>query len=144
MNGLATCSYAEYQPSFGTAVRTSFGYPRFWRGPKLAYARWAAPKGAFDDPAIRGDREAFEAVYLAHLDAHGGELSAELAAIARENGGKRLVLLCFERLAKPGTWCHRTMLRTWLEEHTGLDVPELGAVASIPTHDHQLQLGLPD
>lgn len=131
--GLATCSYVAFKPEMGQAVRTSLGYPQFWRGPRLAYARLAAPKGAFDNPKVRHDQEAFRAVYLAHLDAHAGELAAELASIARVNGGKRLVLLCFESLDRQ-PWCHRMMLASWLEEHTGLDVPELGPVASIPAH----------
>lgn len=133
--GLATCSYVAYKPEMGIAVRTSLFYPKFWRGPPLAYARLAAPKGAFDNPKVRHDQEAFKAVYLAHLDAHAGDLAAELASIARVNSGKRLVLLCFESLNQPGKWCHRTLLGQWLEEHTGLDVPELGPVAKVPTHE---------
>ena len=30
-----------------------------------------------------------------------------------------VVLLCFENLAKPGLWCHRTMFAEWWTGETG-------------------------
>jgi hypothetical protein len=34
-------------------------------------------------------------------------------------------LLCFEDVDQPGKSCHRRMLATWWQEHTGDVVPEL-------------------
>lgn len=39
-------------------------------------------------------------------------------------GGHEPVLLCWERLRKPGEWCHRRMVAEWLEQSLGLAVPE--------------------
>lgn len=110
----------------GVPVRTSVGYPRFtWNGPKLEYARICAPHGIFGTTT---DRQAYLAAYRDHLNAHAGEVSSQLARIAQAHSDTRLVLLCFERLDQPGKWCHRTTLASWLEERTGLEVPELGPV----------------
>ena len=35
-----------------------------------------------------------------------------------------VVLLCFEKLEKPGDFCHRRIVATWFECHLGVDVPE--------------------
>lgn len=37
--------------------------------------------------------------------------------------GERVVLLCYER---EGEFCHRRLVAKWIEEKTGIKVPELG------------------
>ena len=126
--GLAVCSYTAFREEMGVAVRTSTGYPRFWRGTRLEYAKLCAPFGIFGKVT---DPDEYARLYRAHLDAHAGEVAAELAVIARRRKA-RLVLCCFEDLSKPGKWCHRTTLAAWLEERTGLEVPELGPPPAPP------------
>lgn len=43
--------------------------------------------------------------------------------LAREHGGQRLVLLCFEADVSE---CHRGQFARWWQERTGQEVPELG------------------
>ena len=70
------------------------------------------------------DPDEFTAAYLAQLDELGAEKAvSDLARIGTEHGGRPLVLLCFEA---PGEFCHRRILADWLEERTGVMVPELG------------------
>ncbi|HMB31329.1 MAG TPA: hypothetical protein VKN82_05860 [Desulfohalobiaceae bacterium] len=38
------------------------------------------------------------------------------------NFGAELTLICWE---KPGNFCHRRLVATWLEENTGLFIPEI-------------------
>lgn len=54
----------------------------------------------------------------------------QLEAISQRHGGKGIVLLCFEDVAKPGEWCHRTLFAEWWEQQTGIAVPELTADVS--------------
>jgi uncharacterized protein (UPF0248 family) len=103
-------------------VGISVGEPKFPLGyelagtcPILAPARWM----------LSMDRERYEAIYRARLEEAGVErIVAELAALKRP-GDAGVVLLCYEDLEKPGEWCHRRMLACWLEEQTGIEVPEL-------------------
>jgi hypothetical protein len=46
-------------------------------------------------------------------------------ALLYDAGNDHLVLLCFEDVDQPGKSCHRRMLATWWQEHTGDVVPEL-------------------
>ncbi|CAA9430873.1 hypothetical protein AVDCRST_MAG82-2099 [uncultured Rubrobacteraceae bacterium] len=69
------------------------------------------------------DRESFEAAYGRQLEELGAEWILErLAAIG---DGRPCVLLCWERLADPGEWCHRRLLADWLHTQTEIVVPEL-------------------
>ena len=43
-----------------------------------------------------------------------------------------VVLLCFDRLDKPGEWCHRSMAVKWLSKHTGESIPESRALPRPP------------
>jgi hypothetical protein len=69
------------------------------------------------------DQEAFTASYLRQLEELGTE--AILARLERLSGGLPVVALCWEDLSKPGQWCHRSLLASWLELKTGLVAPEL-------------------
>jgi hypothetical protein len=77
-------------------------------------------------------RPEFEAAYRAQLDEQGVEaLAARFQGIAVAGGDLRLVLLCFEDLAKPGEWCHRRMFASWWQEEAGAQVRELGPVGPV-------------
>ncbi len=69
------------------------------------------------------DRESFEEAYWTQLEELGA--GTILADLERVSGGRPVVALCWERLDKPGDWCHRTMLARFLEEQTSIGVPEL-------------------
>jgi hypothetical protein len=72
--------------------------------------------------ALPSDR-AFEAAYLAELEATGVQRITDLLRkISDEEGGKTLVLLCWE---KPGEVCHRGQFAEFWESSTGIIVPEL-------------------
>lgn len=110
-------------------VRISVGYPRWFSYPVVAwentYPEYHWLKLPYDD---------YHARYLRKLDNIGTEtLRGDLEFMADTyvtlHGGRpeRAVLLCFEKLSK-GSWCHRSMLATYLTEHLGCTVTELGAV----------------
>ena len=69
------------------------------------------------------DAEAFRLSYERQLAEIGAD--AILARLERVSGGLPVVLLCFEDVRQPGTWCHREHLAAWLREH-GAAVEELG------------------
>ncbi|WP_018559229.1 MULTISPECIES: hypothetical protein [unclassified Streptomyces] len=125
---LATCTYQEFQPVMGVPVRTTAGHPRFPLAYQLAgHARLVTPTRQL--LAANLPEDAYEFSYRRLLAGHGLDaITAELAAIAAgHEPGRPLVLLCFDRLNKPGAWCHRSHLARWWTEQTGQDVPELGA-----------------
>lgn len=110
----------------GHAVRTTVGPPR---GP-LAYALAGHATLLAPRREMLGlSYGAYKPRYLQLLDSAGIDaIRAELEEIAVGlDTGQPLVLLCFDRLDKPGTWCHRSMAATWLQEHADIEVPELGA-----------------
>lgn len=120
---LHTTSYRQFKPSMGTAIQTSIGNPR-WR---LPYAldfkitelmpSWAMLKLPYEEYADR---------YFAQLDEVGiNHLRHRFQAIATATAEPRLVLLCFEDLAKPGAWCHRRLFADWWGLSTGETIGEL-------------------
>ena len=52
------------------------------------------------------------------------KISAQLAAIARAEGGKPLALCCYEDVTLPNQ-CHRTVLSVWWFEQTGRELEEI-------------------
>jgi hypothetical protein len=123
---LYTCNYAHFTPAMGTAIQTSRGAPR-WplryaldvKISELMPARWTLdlPYDVFADRY----RDQLDEVGVDHL-------AARFQAIASATGEPRLVLLCFENLAKPGLWCHREMFSEFWSSRTGHQVLELGPV----------------
>ncbi len=114
-------------------VRISLGVPKYWPGARdLASVPELAPP--YRLLAAKVDRRAFEDAYLEHLDRVGADLiETRLNAIAGWDGsGLPLRLLCFENLADPAAWCHRTMWARWWHERTGQAVAEL---AGQPAHN---------
>lgn len=125
---LATCTYQEFQPPMGHPVRTTAGHPRFPLGYTIVgHARLITPTRALLSANLPED--AYEFSYRRLLADHGLDaIGAELQAIAAgQEPGRPLVLLCFDRLNKPGNWCHRVHFSRWWTEETGQAVPELGA-----------------
>ena len=73
-----------------------------------------------------GDACTFDKMYRDRLDDLGvDEVRKLLNDCAERANNKRLVLLCFEDLTKPGLRCHRRLFAAWWEENTGYVVPEL-------------------
>jgi hypothetical protein len=74
------------------------------------------------------DRVEYERLYalqLANLDPH--QVLVDLQELA---GGAEPVLLCWERPPFSATnFCHRRLVAGWLQEHTGIAVPELDPTA---------------
>jgi hypothetical protein len=128
---LTTCSFGEYRPEQGIAVRTSIGHPRFWKGPQLALAPSIYPTR----PMLVLPIDRYEQQYRQILNSHGFDhIRAELERIVRVRPDEEptLVLMCFEKLSKPGAWCHRRMFAQWWLEQTGEEVPELGSRPPAP------------
>lgn len=76
--------------------------------------------------ALRDDQQAYTRAYLDQLDRIGlEEIQAALELKSGSDGGKPLVLLCFEKLEAPGEFCHRRIFAGWYRSKTGQEVPEL-------------------
>jgi hypothetical protein len=101
-------------------VQTSRGALR-WKLPyRYRRAMWLAPDN--ETWALRGDQEGFKRSYLRQLEEIGAEeIVSRLAAIG---GGLPVVMLCFENV-NAGEVCHRRYLADFIEERTGIVVPEL-------------------
>ncbi|MGV9272294.1 hypothetical protein [Streptomyces griseosporeus] len=131
---LFTNRFQAFQPPQGVPVRITLGAPRF----KLPYSlthsvRELAPRRDY----LSSPEPEFTAAYRADLDQVGPErIAARLRQITQAEGDHRLVLLCFEDLAKPGLWCHRRVFAAWWKDATGDDVRELS-----PTEDDHYQQG---
>lgn len=131
---LATCSYSEYRPEMGVAIRTSLGMPKWFKYPVAMWWQSVTPTG----PMLRMGLEEYEPAYRRRLESFGIEqLQDERrhieAAVKRMYSGQepeRLVLLCFEGLKNPKKWCHRRLFAGWWEEKTGESVVELGKTPS--------------
>lgn len=118
---LYTNRYHDFTPSQGIPVRITYGSPR-WRLPYTiaASAKTVTPGRWF----MEGTDEEFTERYRAMLDSHGvARIRTELETISQLNGGKDIVLLCFDDVRKG--LCHRTIFAQWWQEKTGEEVKEL-------------------
>jgi hypothetical protein len=116
---LAVCSYSKAMKYPGMPVRMSIGEPRWMPG--LPFLRGLAPYGCLGIE----EQDAFREKYLARVEAKWPEVRERVLQIAQGHPpGTRLILCCYENIHEPGNWCHRTMLREWLESH-GVPCPEL-------------------
>ncbi|WP_406321814.1 hypothetical protein [Streptomyces sp. NBC_00519] len=129
---LATCTYQEFTLSMGAPIRSTAGNPRWPLGYQLAgHAQLITPTR--DLLAANLPEDAYEFSYRRLLNGHGiDRIHAELAGLAARNSGARLVLLCFDKLDKPGNWCHRTQFARWWLEQTCEEISELGARPATP------------
>ncbi|MFF7586721.1 DUF488 family protein [Kitasatospora purpeofusca] len=124
---LFTSRFQQFRPEQGVPVRITRGAPRFRLPYQLLHTVAELAPGAayFNRP-----QPEFTAAYRADLAALGAHRIAErLGAIAEQEREQRLVLLCFEDLAKPNEWCHRRIFAEWWLEATGDQVRELGPMA---------------
>jgi hypothetical protein len=120
---LRTCSYGEFKPWMGLAVRISLGQPRFWPQeiPESRTVPELQPRGWY----LRADPTEFERAYQAQLARYGVDaISARLETISREFSADVLVLCCFEVLTKSA--CHRRDFASWWHRQTGESVEEMG------------------
>jgi hypothetical protein len=119
---LFTCRYQRFQPDMGLPVRATVGYPRFVRYELAGHARLISPTW----PMLTLDYDTYLSRYRLLLGEAGVDaIRGELEAIADDCADPRLVLLCFEDLSQPDTWCHRRMFAEWWTQQTGEPVPEL-------------------
>jgi hypothetical protein len=103
-------------------VSISRGEPR-WRLPfRFRRLRQLAP--GTEAWSHKADREAFENAYQRQLQEIGAEPILE--RLEEIGAGKPAILLCWERLDKPGEWCHRQLLSRFLLDEAGIVLPELG------------------
>lgn len=125
MFNLFTHRYQDFRPETGVPVRITIGAPRWTLPYKIHHiVREAAPARDY----FGSGKLEFTAAYRSQLDSHGADFfGPRFEEIALAAGDARLVLLCFEDLAKPGQWCHRSMFAQWWQERTGGRVRELGA-----------------
>ena len=122
-----TNRYRDFRPAQGIPVRITYGAPK-WR---LPYVITASAKTVTPGPwFMQGTDEEFTERYRAMLDRHGVEkIRAELQTISDLNGGKDVVLLCFDDISKG--LCHRTLFAEWWRERTGETVRELQENANV-------------
>ncbi|MFN2491143.1 MAG: DUF488 family protein [Actinomycetota bacterium] len=120
---LATSRYRNHDAivSSGLApLGITLGRPRFFLGYGLAgHRRELAPSRHMwnMEPAP------FIRAYVDKLERQGiDRIMDMIEGLSNERGA---VLLCFEDLAQPDEWCHRTVLAQWIEAKAGVSVPEL-------------------
>jgi len=98
------------------------GAPKFPTGYPFVMERLLAPSRELFSV---NERERFEPKFHSQLDAVGVEqILAQLTQLSEDAGGKDLALLCYEDVRKPGEWCHRLCVASWLESRCGLVVEE--------------------
>jgi hypothetical protein len=106
-------------------VRTTVGRPRFRLGYDLTeHCRAITPYGL-----LGKEGGSFTRAYRKRLNDEGVEkIRLTLTEISARNGGRDLVLLCFEDVHKLGeAACHRRAFARWWQEETGDVVEELPA-----------------
>lgn len=123
----ATCTYQEFDPSYGVPVRSTAGHPQFKLRYRIEYQLGqASPKRAY----LRAPIPSFIRQYRAQLDSFGVDFFDQAAQqmCRGTDDGTPAVLLCFDKLwmMQPPNVCHRRVFAEWYEEHTGIVVPELG------------------
>jgi hypothetical protein len=104
-------------------VRISVGNPRF----KLPYELVGACKLLMPTrDMLKLPIDEYRDRFIGILEGHGvSKIREEIERLANEAVDRDLVFLCFEKLEKPGEWCHRRMFAEWWVEKTGESIPEL-------------------
>ncbi len=120
---LVTGRYQSWKPGDGVPIRSTVGYPRFWRHGPLWHATEITPYGVFGKGL---DHDTARASYRRRLDRHAGAILVGLSQVARRHPGEPLVVLCFEDV-HAGEVCHRRWFAEWFEERYGVAVAELPA-----------------
>lgn len=107
--GLAEVDAQMVSISRGDGRGVAFGYRKLWD---------LAPN---NETWSYDDTEAFTRSYLQQLAVLGA--NHVLAELERVSGERPVVLLCHERPHEE--FCHRWLLASWIQERTGVVVPEL-------------------
>jgi hypothetical protein len=102
-------------------IRSTVGYPQFWRHGPLWHVTGITPYGVFGKVL---DDDTARAAYRNRLDDHAEVILASLAEVARRHPGQPVVVLCFEDV-HTGQDCHRRWFAEWFEERYGIAVAEL-------------------
>lgn len=142
---IATCTYNEFERGMGIPIRSTVGQAKWF--PHYPYGTWS---NITPEPwMLNMGLDRFREKYRQKLDRIGFDtlmgdalaLQAELADEWQHDGrnAEQLVVLCFDNLAKPGNWCHRTMFAEWMSEH-GFEIRELGRSRPAPPADNQTKL----
>lgn len=118
-----TSRYSFKIPQEFQAVSISVGKPKWQLPYSLEIYDKLAPYGVFNK---YNDEEPYKKAYFERLDKYGvAQIRKDLEQISNKNGGKDVVLLCYENLSKPELWCHRTHFAEWWFEQTGEIIQEL-------------------
>jgi hypothetical protein len=131
---LVTGRYRWWQPTDGVPIRSTVGYPRFWRHGRLWHAKEITPYGIFGKGLAHDEGRRR---YLARLDHYADAILTDLAALARQHPGQALCVLCFEDVTS-GQVCHRRWFAEWFEDCFDLVVAELTA----PRADYDKVVGV--
>jgi hypothetical protein len=118
---LVTGRYQAWKPGDGVPIRSTVGYPQFWRHGPLWHVTGITPYGVFGKVL---DDDTARAAYRNRLDHHAEVILASLAEVARRHPGQPVVVLCFEDV-HTGQDCHRRWFAEWFEERYGIAVAEL-------------------
>jgi hypothetical protein len=137
---LATSRYQERDLIIASGlapVRITLGAPKFDLGYELAgeIPELAPSRRIFGLPW-----EHFEPAYLEQLEhVDWPDIERRLGAIVASRGAPGGVMLCFENVLA-GEHCHRRLVAEWIEDQTGLVVPELSRADESPGQAGQLAL----
>jgi hypothetical protein len=124
---LVTGRYQSWKRGDGMPIRSTVGYPRFWRHGPLWHVTGITPYGVFGKVL---DEETARAAYGQRLDRHAGAILAGLAEVARRHPGQPVVVLCFEDV-HAGQVYPRRWFAEWFEERYGIAVAELPSRAEV-------------
>jgi hypothetical protein len=118
---LVVVRYAAVNPHELVPIQTSIGRPRWARFevvPWPAVAPWGLV-GKYED------RTGFRRAYRRRLHPRRPRILDELGGLLVAYDLWPLALCCFEDLAKPGAWCHRTYLAELLGEWLDVKIPDI-------------------
>jgi hypothetical protein len=118
-----TSRFQAFQPEQGVPIRITLSHPR-WKLPYVLTRK--VPVLAPGRDYFKSPPEVFRARYLEQLDEVGAaEIRRLLEDIAVAEESDSVVLLCYEDLSKPDTWCHRRLFAEWWYDQTGETVDDL-------------------
>lgn len=111
----------DFTPSQGIPARMTYGSP----GRRLPYTITASAKTVTPGRwFMEGTDEESTERHRSMPDSHGvARIGTEPETISRPNGGKDIVLPCFDDVGKG--LCHRTVFARWRQEKTGEEVKGL-------------------
>jgi Active DUF488-N3 subclade len=127
---LATASFRSFHAGMGQPVSIALVPPKWrddckdWPVCFLLCPRWSY---------FNADEAEFDRQYLAQLDRFGvAKIRAMLQQIAADHHAETLVLICHEADREN---CHRKLAAQRLEQHCGIEVPEVAGMPTQPLHE---------